>query len=143
MALEWWPSFSGSVLGKSTPKHRWMAACGVGLLLILTGCIAICTFRLGMNSKIDANRIVSPWDTSAAPPPFVAPNMIKVEDSPRAIVTPEAKQGNRRRREQRKQRQQYSLLRPHTAIRKKTEGPERVDASFVPVEPAEDAESEN
>ncbi|OFX15766.1 MAG: hypothetical protein A2Z18_10440 [Armatimonadetes bacterium RBG_16_58_9] len=41
--------------------------------------------------KIGANRIVSPWNASCAPPEAVDPDRIRVEYSARATVTPERK----------------------------------------------------
>ncbi len=47
--------------------------------------------------KMDANRIISPWDTSAAPPAG-DPDEVRVKHTARATVTAETTDGRRRRR---------------------------------------------
>lgn len=61
---------------------RRSLACGLGLALLFAADILLLEIRSEQQIKVDANRVLSPWDVSKAPPQCAPRDSIKVEKPP-------------------------------------------------------------
>jgi|GEM_PF-2700017 len=67
MAVEGWLGSASSALGIKRSRRRFFGASLVGLVVLLSLNLFIFEYGLGGKHKVKANKMRSPWDTSAAP----------------------------------------------------------------------------
>ncbi len=70
--LEQWFEFARSIFYARVRQNRSIAVCALGLLVLFGGDVFLLETKAEESRKLDANQIISPFDTSIAPPQFAS-----------------------------------------------------------------------
>ena len=76
--LEQWFEFARSIFYARVRQNRSIAVCALGLLVLFGGDVFLLETKAEEARKLDANQIISPFDTSIAPPQFASRGNVRM-----------------------------------------------------------------